>query len=192
MVFSVSWVTSLRRPWSIAAYYYSVVFSLVFSSQRGSESVAFSASSVSVALSWCVLFSGSFSVCALQCLQCSEHWLFTKSLSCQSCHVLSPHSGMSSAPAQFLNFNIPSTTESPKLQCKNYIFKNPLIYQCTMTHFGTYLFFVGTHWGNLLVSSRFSTGDLNFCIHSIPLWEPCVEKLIMLRASMHRPVGRAL
>ena len=30
----------------------------------------------------CVLFSGSFSVCTLQCLQCSEHWLFTKSLSC--------------------------------------------------------------------------------------------------------------
>ena len=54
-----------------------------------------------------------------------------------------------------------------------------------MTHFDTYLFSVGTHWGNLLVSSRFSTGDLNFCVHSIPLWEPCVEKTVMLRASMH-------
>ena len=61
-----------------------------------------------------------------------------------------------------------------------------------MTHFGTYLFLVGTHQRNLLVSSRFSTGDLNFCIHSIPLWKPCVEKLAMLRASMHRPVGGAL
>jgi len=52
---------------------------------------------------------------------------------------------------------------------------------------------VGTHWGNLLANSRFSsTGDLNFCIHSIPLWEPSVEKRVMLRASMHRPVGGAL
>ena len=40
------------------------------------------------------------------------------------------------------------------------------------TRFGTYLFPVGTHRGNLLVNSRFSTGDLNFCVHSIPLWEP--------------------
>ena len=60
------------------------------------------------------------------------------------------------------------------------------------TRFGMYLFSVGTYWGNLLVSSRFSTGDLNFCVHSIPLWEPCVEKRAMLRASMHRPVGGAL
>ena len=89
---------SLRRSWS--AYYYSVlvVFS-VGSCQWGSESVAFSGvqrlqRSVSVQClqrSGCVLFSGSFSVCTLQCLQCSEHWLFTKSLSCQSCHVQSPH-----------------------------------------------------------------------------------------------------
>ena len=60
------------------------------------------------------------------------------------------------------------------------------------TRFGTDLFSVGTHRGNLLVSSRFSTGDLNFCIHSIPLWEPCVGKTAMLRASMHRPVVGAL
>ena len=60
------------------------------------------------------------------------------------------------------------------------------------TGFGTYLFSVGTHRGNLLVSSRFSTGDFNFCVHSIPLWEPYVEKRAMLRASMHRPVGGAL
>ena len=72
------------------------------------------------------------------------------------------------------------------------LFLNPLIYQCTMTHFGIYLFLVGTHRGNLLVSSRFSTGDLNFCVRSIRLWEPCVEKWAMLRASMHRPVGGAL
>ena len=40
--------------------------------------------------------------------------------------------------------------------------------------------------------TRSSTGDLNFCVHSTPLWEPYVEKLIMLRASVHRPVGGAL
>ena len=62
----------------------------------------------------------------------------------------------------------------------------------TDTRFGMYLISVGTHLGNLLVNSRFSTGDLNFCVHSIPLWEPYVEKLIMLRASMHRPVGGVL
>ena len=60
------------------------------------------------------------------------------------------------------------------------------------TRFGTYLFSVGTHRGNLLVNSWFSTGDINFCIHSIPLWEPRVEKRVILRASMHRPVGGAL
>ena len=60
------------------------------------------------------------------------------------------------------------------------------------TRFGTYLFSVGTNWGNIPVSSRFSTGDLNFCVHSIPLWVSCVEKRVMLRASMHRPVGGAL
>ena len=40
------------------------------------------------------------------------------------------------------------------------------------TRLGTYLFSVGTYRGNLLVSSRFSKRDLNFCVHSIPLWEP--------------------
>ena len=60
------------------------------------------------------------------------------------------------------------------------------------TRFGTDLFSVGTHRGNLLVNSRFSTGDLNFCVHSIPLWEPYVEKWAMLKASMYRPVGGAL
>ena len=39
------------------------------------------------------------------------------------------------------------------------------------TRFSTDLFSVGTHRGNLLVSSRFSTEDLNFCVHSIPLWK---------------------
>ena len=46
---------SLRRSWS--AYYYSVsvVFSLVFSCQWGSESIAFSVSSVSVAFRVCTV-----------------------------------------------------------------------------------------------------------------------------------------
>ena len=53
-----------------------------------------------------------------------------------------------------------------------------------MTCFGSYLFSVGTHRGNLLVSSRFSTGDLNFCVYSISLWETWVEKPVMLRTSI--------
>ena len=80
---------SLRRSWS--AYYYSVsvVFSLVFSCQWGSEFIAFSVSSVSVA----------FRVCTVQWvilhLYSSVSAVFrtlavTKSLSC-SCHVQSPH-----------------------------------------------------------------------------------------------------
>ena len=60
------------------------------------------------------------------------------------------------------------------------------------TRFGTCLVLAGTHWGDLFVSSRFSARDLNFCIRSTPLWEPCVEKRAMLRTSMHRPVGGAL
>ena len=37
--------------------------------------IALSVSSVSVAFRMCILFSGTFSVCTLQCLQFSEHWL---------------------------------------------------------------------------------------------------------------------
>ena len=80
---------SLQHSWS--AYYYSVsvVFSLVFSCQC-LQRLQRSVSVQCLQRSGCVLFSGSFSVCTLQCLQCSEHWLFTKSLSC-SCHVQSQH-----------------------------------------------------------------------------------------------------
>ena len=72
-------------------------------------------------------------------------------------------------PCAVLNFNIPSTTEghlktkyNVKKKCikkSTYqlktkynvrkILKNPLIYQCTMTYFGMYVFLVGTHWGNI-------------------------------------------
>ena len=113
MVFSVSWVTvygvhGLLLLFSISSVQSSIQLSVgfrVYSVQYqfsacsvrvctvqwvilglySSESVAFSVSSVSVALG-CVLFSGSFSVCTLQGLQRSEHWLFSKSLSC-SCRV---------------------------------------------------------------------------------------------------------
>ena len=168
------------------------MFSLVFSCQWVSESVAFSVSSVSVA----------FRVCTLQCVilrlystvsavfrALAVHQEPVMFMSCSESTLW-----MSSAPAQFLNFNIPSITGHlrTKHNVKIFKLKKPLIYQCTMTHFGTYLFSVGTHRENLLVSSRFSTGDLNFRVHNIPLWEPCVEKPVMLRASMHRPVGGAL
>ena len=63
---------SLRRSWSADYYSVSVVFSLVCSCQWGSESIAFSVCSVQGTCT-CVLFSGSFSVCTLHCLQCSEH-----------------------------------------------------------------------------------------------------------------------
>ena len=80
---------------------------------------------------------------------------------------------MSSAAAQFLNFNIPSTTEG-HLRTKYNVnlflfFKSTYLSMHNDTRFGTDLFSVGTHRGNLLVNSRFSTGDLNFCVHSIPL-----------------------
>ena len=180
---------SLRRSWSADHYSVSVVFSLVCSCQWGSESIAFSVCSVQGTCT-CVLFSGSFSVCTLHCLQCSEHWLFTKNLSCSESTLW-----RSSAPAQFLNFNIPSTTDGHLRTKYNAIFNYFLSTYLSMhndTRFGTYLFLVGTHWGNLLVNSRFSTGDLNFCVRSIPLWEPCVEKRAVLRAPMHRPIGGAL
>ena len=79
---------SLRRSWS--AYYYSVsvVFSLVFSCQWGSESIAFSVSSVSVAFRvrvYCLVGhspSVLFIVCSVQSTGCSP----------RVCHVQSPHS----------------------------------------------------------------------------------------------------
>ena len=167
------------------------MFSLVFSCQWGSESVAFSVSSVSVA----------FRVCTVQWvivrLYSSASAVFralavTKSLSC-SCHVQSQHF---EGPLPLRSSWILTSRQSQVTWGQNTMLKkkkkSPLIYQCTMTHFGTYLFSVGTHRGNLLVSSRFSTGALNFWVHSIPLWEPCVEKPVMLRASIHRPVGGAL
>ena len=157
----------------------------------GFRVLAFSVSSVSIA----------FMVCTVQwvilCLYSSVSAVFRalavhqESVMFMSCSESTLW--MSSAPAQFLNYNILSTTEGhlrTKYNVKKSI-KNPLIYQCTMTHFDTYLFSVGTHRGNLLVSSRSSAWDLNFCVHSIPLWEPRVEKPIMLRASVHRPVGGA-
>ena len=159
------------------------MFSLVFSCQWGSESIAFNVSSEPVA----------FRVCTVQ-------WVILRLYSSVSavfralavhCHVMSCSPWMSSAPAQFLSFNIPSTTEG-HLRTKynvKLLFLNPVYFSKHKdTRFGTYLFLVHTH----LANSRFSTGDLNFCVHSIPLWEPCVEKRVMLRASMHRPVGGAL
>ena len=71
----------------------------------------------------CVLFSGSFSVCTLHCLQCSEHWLFTKSLSRSESTPW-----RSSAPAQFLNFNIPSTTEGHLRTKCNAIFNSLFVF----------------------------------------------------------------
>ena len=72
---------SLWRSWS--AYYYSV--SAVFCLSSIHLSVGFSlqrsVSIQSLQRSGWVLFSGSFSVCTLRCLHCSQYWLFTKSLS---------------------------------------------------------------------------------------------------------------
>ena len=95
---------------------------------------------------------------------------------------------MSSAPVQFLNFNIPSTTEGhlrTKYNVKLLFFKSTYLPMHNDTPFGTCLFSVGTYRGNLPVSSRFSKRDLNFCVHSIPLWEPCVERRATLRAHIH-------
>ena len=95
---------SLRRSWP--AYYFIQCWqcSVQYSVVSGVQSLQRSVSVQCLQRSGCVWFSGSFSVCTLQCLQCSEHWLFTKSLSCLW-HVQSPHF------AQLLNFSIPSATE---------------------------------------------------------------------------------
>ena len=102
---------------------------------------------------------------------------------------------MSSAPAHFLNLHPVNHRGSPedKIQCKNIFIKIHVSINAQWhTFWPTYLFSAGTHRGNRLVSSRFSIGDLNFCVHSIPLWEPCAKKMVMLRASIHRPVGGVL
>ena len=92
---------------------------------------------------------------------------------------------MSSAPAQFLKFNIPINhrgSPEDKIQCQNYYFLNPLIYHCTMTHVlvqiyfwlvltgGTYLSTLGSQQGILISASTVS------CCGS-PVWKngPCSE-----------------
>ena len=102
----------LQRQLSLSAYYYSVL--VVFSCQWRSVSVQ------CLQRSGCVLISGSCSVCTLQCLQCS------RALAVHQECVMSTL-GLSSAPAQFLNFNIPSTTEGhlrTKYNLKIIIFKS--------------------------------------------------------------------
>ena len=80
VVFSVSWVTvyGIHGLPTIIQCWQCSVYSVV----SGVQSLQRSVSVQCLQRSGCVLFSGSFSVCTLQCLQCSEHWLFTKSLSC--------------------------------------------------------------------------------------------------------------
>ena len=121
-----------------------------------------------------------FSVCSVQSTGCNQESVMF--MLCSESILW-----MSSAPAQFFNFNIPSTTGHlrTKYKVKLLFFKCTYLSMHNDAPFGTHLFSVGTYRGNLLVSSRFSTGDLNFWVHSIPLREPCVEKPVMLRASMH-------
>ena len=73
MVFSVSWVQS-------TAFMVCLLLFSVGSVQSSIQmSVGFRVCSVQCQCllhSGCVPFSGSFSVCTPQCLQCSEHWLF--------------------------------------------------------------------------------------------------------------------
>ena len=189
VVFSVSWVTVYDvhgLPTIIQCRLCSV--SVVFTCQWGSESIAFSVNSVSVAFTvqWVILRLYS-SVSALFTVMAVHH----ESVMFMSCSESTLW--MSSAPAQFLSFNILSTTGGhlrTKYNVKLLFFKSTYLSMHNDTRFGTYFFPAGTHRGNLPVSSRFSTGDLNFCVHSIPL---CVEKRVMLRASiMHSPVGGAL
>ena len=85
-----------------------------------------------------------FNVCSIQSTGCSPRVCHV--------HVMSRvHSLSVLCPCAVLNFNIPSTTEG-HLKTKYNVrkrLKNPLIYQCTMTYFGMYVFLVGTHWGNI-------------------------------------------
>ena len=103
---------------------------------------------------------------------------------------------MSSAPAQFLNFNIPSTTEGhlrTKYNVKLLFFKSTYLSMHNDTPFGTYLFSDGTYRGNLLVGSRFSKWDLNSASTVSHCGSPgSVERRAMLRVSMHGAVGGAL
>ena len=100
---------SLLHSWSFCYYSVSVVFSLVFSCQWGSESIAFSVSSVSVAfimctVQWVILRLYSSVSAVFRALAVHQ-----ESVMFMSCSESTPW--MSSAPAQFLNFNILSTTE---------------------------------------------------------------------------------
>ena len=148
---------SLLHSWSFCYYSVSVVFSLVFSCQWGSESIAFSVSSVSVAfimctVQWVILRLYSSVSAVFRALAVHQ-----ESVMFMSCSESTPW--MSSAPAQFLNFNILSTTEGhlrTKYNVKLLFFKSTYLSMHNATPFDTYLFSVDTYQGNLLVSSRFS------------------------------------
>ena len=80
-VFTVSWVTVYGvhgLPTIIQCQKCSVQYSDISGVQSPQRLVSVQC----LQRSGCVRFRGSFSVCTLQCLQCSQHWLFTKSLSC--------------------------------------------------------------------------------------------------------------
>ena len=115
-----------------------------------------------------------FSVCSVQSTGCSP----------RVCHIhvmFRVHTLNVLCPCAVQSWKLTSHQQQRVTRGQNttYQFKNKSTYLSVHngTRFGTWLFLVGTHWGNLPVSSRFSTEDLNFCVHSIPLWEPCVEKL---------------
>ena len=78
------------------------------------------------------------------------------------------------------------TLPEDKIQC---LFLNPLIYQCAMTRFGMDLLSIGGTYLSALGSQQgisISASTVSHC--GSPVW----KKTVMLRASMHRPVGGAL
>ena len=93
------------------------------------------------------------------------------------------------APAQVLNFNIPSTTGHPKT---NHDVKNKTIHLSIMhndTRFGMYLFSVGTHLGNLPVS----IGSQQWILISASVVSRCGSPVWKSGScTLHRPVERAL
>ena len=158
------------------------MFSLVFSCQWGSQSIAFSVSLVSVVfrvctVQWVILRLYSSVSAVFRAL--AVHQASVMFMSCSESTLW-----RSSTPAQFLSTTVGHLRT--KYNVKLLFFKSIYLSMHNDTRFGTDLFSVCTHQGNLLVSSRLSTGDLNFCVHSIPLWEPCVEKIM---CSEHQCIG---
>ena len=126
---------------------------------------------------WVYSPSVLFSVCSVQNTGCNQ-----ESVMFMSCSESTLR--MSSAPAKFLNCNILSGSPEDKIQCKFiYLFFNPRISQCTMTHILVHIYFRQVLTGGTYLSTLDSQQGILISAPTVshcgsPVWKngPCSER----------------